>query len=775
MAPSAPETDVLFRVRGIVQGVGFRPFVQRAAARLSVRGWVRNDTEGVLIRAVGPPAAVSSLLRALRTEAPPAARISRIALVEPQSADASTTPAGLGFEIIASGPAGLAVSAAVPPDLALCADCRRELLDPADRRHRYPFINCTQCGPRYSILEALPYDRPRTTMRAFRMCPECECEYIDPADRRFHAQPNACPACGPQVTLTTPGGRTLRTGDAAVTIAADLLRDGLVLAVKGVGGYHLMADATSEPAVAELRRCKHREEKPFAVMFRDLAAVRAEAEVSEAAAQLLASPAAPIVLLPRRPDGALAQGIAPGNPWVGALLPYAPLQVLLLEAIGRPLVATSANLADEPLCIDAAEAHVRLADIADAFLDHDRPIAHPVDDSVLRLAEAGPVMLRRARGWAPAPLTLPSSLGGRWLCVGAQMKNTIAVASGTQVVLSPHIGDLGGAATVGVFRRTEKMLGKLLGAEFTAVACDKHPDYASTRHAQQMGLPITAVQHHLAHVLACLLENRRAADGVLGVTWDGTGYGEDGTVWGGEFLLLEKGEASRFARLRPFRLAGGDAAVRDPRRVALGLLYETKDARFAELARQFGLLGGDATILQTMLQRGLNAPVTTSAGRLFDAVGALLGLGVRNRYEGQTPLAVEAAAVRGSDTAPTLALPVKSVAAGGGARLELDWQPLLEKLLAQRGPAQDTAGLAFAFHAALAQGIVDVAQRAGVGTVALSGGCFQNVLLLDLTVAALRAAKFEVLTHRELPPNDGNIAAGQALGALWGLTSVALP
>ena len=775
MATNAPETDVLLRVRGIVQGVGFRPFVQRAASRLSVRGWVRNDTEGVLIRAVGPPAAVSSLLRTLRTEAPPAARVGRIAMVEPQAEAGAGLPAGSTFEIIASGATGLPVCASVPPDLALCPDCRRELLDPADRRHRYPFINCTQCGPRYSILESLPYDRPATTMRTFKMCPDCQREYGDSTDRRFHAQPNACPVCGPQVTLTTPAGRTLRPGDEAVAVAADLLRDGLVLAVKGIGGYHLMADATSESAVAELRRCKHREEKPFAVMFRDLGAVRAEADVNEAAAQLLSSAAAPIVLLPRRAQSSLASGIAPGNPWVGALLPYAPLHVLLLEAVGRPLVATSANLSDEPLCIDAHEAHARLAEIADAFLDHDRPIAHPEDDSVMRLAKSGPVLLRRARGWAPAPLTLPEAINGHLLCVGAQMKNTIAVAHGTDVVLSPHIGDLGGAATVGVFRRTEKMLGQLHGAEFTAVACDKHPDYASSRHAHQLGLPVTAVQHHLAHVLACLLEHGRAADGVLGVSWDGTGYGEDGTVWGGEFLLLEKGEATRFGRLRPFRLAGGDAAVRDPRRVALGLLYETKDARFAEMARQFGLLGGDAAVIQTMLHRGLNSPVTTSAGRLFDGVGALLGLGARNRYEGQTPLAVEAAAMRGLETTQSFAFGVMDVPRGGGARVELDWQPLLEKLMAQRGATQDTAGLAYAFHAALARGIVELAQRAGVGTVALSGGCFQNALLLDLTVDALRAAKFEVLTHRELSPNDGSIAAGQALGALWGLTSVALP
>ncbi len=772
MRAPAEETDVLLRVRGVVQGVGFRPFVQRAASRLRVRGWVRNDPQGVLIRAVGPAGAIHSLMGVLRTEAPPAARVSA---VESQPPDAAAAPAGAGFVIVASATAGLAVTAAIPPDLALCADCRRELLDPGDRRHRYPFINCTQCGPRYSILESLPYDRPRTTMRAFRQCPDCQREYDDPSDRRFHAQPNACPVCGPQLALTDPAGAVLMAGDAALTTAADLLRDGLVVAVKGVGGYHLMADATSEAAVVELRRCKHREEKPLAVMFRDLDAIRAVAEVSAAAAQWLESPAAPIVLVPRRAGAALAPDVAPGNPWIGALLPYTPLHVLLLEAVGRPLIATSANLSDEPLCTDPAEARARLAGIADAFLSHDRPIAHPVDDSVLRLADSGPVLLRRARGWAPAPLRLPAPLSGHWLCVGAQMKNTVAVAAGDQVVLSPHIGDLGGAATLAVFRRTAAMLGSLHAADFTAVACDRHPDYAATAYARQTGLPVTAVQHHLAHILACLLENRQAAEGVLGVAWDGTGYGEDGTVWGGEFLLLGQGVAQRFARLRPFQLAGGEAAVRDPRRVALGLLHAAQDERWDLLAHQFGLRPNVAANLQTMLARGLNSPVTTSAGRLFDAVGALLGLGTCNHFEGQTPLAVEAAARSGSGAPDDLDLALRAVPAGGGAVCELDWQPLLGPLLTHRETGRDPATLALAFHRALARGIVAVAQRAGAGTVALSGGCFQNALLLDLTVAALRQAGFTVLTHHELPPNDGNIAAGQALGALWGLTSVTLP
>ena len=763
------EVDVLLRVRGTVQGVGFRPFVRRAAAGLRLRGWVRNDPHGVLIRAAGAPPAIAALVRAIRTEAPPAARVES---VEPAEADPAAPPAAAEFAIAPSAGNGLAATTALPTDLALCRECRRELGDPQDRRYRYPFINCTQCGPRYSILERLPYDRPHTTMRAFRMCPRCQAEYDNPDDRRFHAQPNACPACGPAAVLTLGTGEQIR-GEEAIGRAAGLLAAGGVLAVKGIGGYHLMVDAGDETAVAALRRRKQRDEKPFAVMFPDLAAVRAAAIVPARAEGLLTSPAAPIVLLLRRPEADLAPAIAPGNPWVGALLPYAPLQVLLLGAFGRPAVATSANLAEEPLCFSEHEAHRRLAGIADAFLEHNRPIAHPVDDSVVRLAASGPVRLRRARGQAPSPLKLPGELSGSWLCTGAQMKNTVAVAAGDRVVLSPHLGDLGGTATRAVFRRTVDMLAELHGADFTAVACDRHPDYASTRYAEELGLPRVAVQHHLAHVLACLLEHRQAADDVLGVAWDGTGYGEDGTIWGGEFILLSRNSASRFARLRPFRLPGGEAAIRDGRRTALALAHAAGGADFDELAERLGL-GPAAPTLRQMLAHGLNSPLTTSAGRLFDAVGALIGLDGLNRFEGQTPLAVEACAAR-SHSRRTLPLPLRPVPAGGGAAWELDWQPLLEEIQRGHGRGDAAADLAAGFHRALAAGIATAARQAGAGTVALSGGCFQNACLLDLTESALRAGGFKVLTHRELPPNDGNIAAGQALAALWNLTSVQLP
>ncbi|RFC48401.1 MAG: hydrogenase maturation protein HypF, partial [Verrucomicrobia bacterium] len=497
------------------------------------------------------------------------------------------------------------------------------------------------------------------------------------------------------------------------------------------------------------------------------------ATVSAAAANLLRSPAAPIVLVPRRTDArhsALAAGIAPGNPWIGALLPSNPLHVLLLESVDFPLVATSANLAEEPLCTDPAEAHRRLAGIADLFLDHDRPIARAVDDSVVRLAEHhAPILLRRARGYAPTPLALPGRLAAPVLCVGGQMKNTIAVAAGTQVVLSPHLGDLEGVATHRLFEQTITTLGELQGAHFATVVHDQHPDYASTHYAERTGLPRLAVQHHLAHVLACLLEHGQPAHDVLGIAWDGTGHGPDGTVWGGEFLLLQNNQAERFARLRPFRLPGSGAAVRDARRVALGLAHELN--LLPDVAAHLHCGERETALFGAMLAQQLNSPLCSSAGRLFDAFGALLGLGQNNAFEGQLPLAVEAAATTAAPSDEALPFPVIP-SATRGARLEVDWSLSVSQLL---HPYHDAAANAAALHRGLARAMVDVARQAGAGTVVLTGGCFQNALLHSLASAALTAAGFRVLVHERLSPNDNSIAAGQALAALWQLSSVSLP
>ncbi|HTL68866.1 MAG TPA: carbamoyltransferase HypF [Lacunisphaera sp.] len=766
MPPTTPIADLLYRVRGTVQGVGFRPFVHRKALALGLNGWVLNDTEGVLVRAAGDAARVEELAEALVHEAPPAAIVETIDEQPPGPAD---PPAGSDFRILASRRGG-ETAATTPPDLALCDDCRRELLDPTDRRHRYPFINCTQCGPRYSLIENLPYDRPQTTMRAFRMCFDCAREYHDPATRRFHAEPNACPVCGPHLALADATGNVLATHEVALRTAAAKLRAGQIFAVKGLGGYHLMCDAANPHAVALLRRRKQREEKPLAVMFRDLAQLREHADVSAAASALLSSPQSPIVLVPRLASSPLAANLAPDNPWIGALLPYSPLHVLLLQETGGPLVATSGNLSEEPICSRNRDAHERLGGIVDFFLEHNRPIARPVDDSVVRFAARDEaILLRRARGYAPAPLLLPERIADSVLCTGGQMKNTVAVAAGHQVILSPHIGDLENLATREVFADTIRMLGQVHRTKFTVVAHDKHPGYSSTQYAASLGLPAVAVQHHLAHVLACLLEHNQTADDVLGISWDGTGYGEDGTVWGGEFILLRNNQAERFARLRPFRLAGGEAAVKDSRRIALALAHLS--GRYEPVATRLGVTAQDAANLHTMLERGLNSPLCSSAGRLFDGFGALLGLGARNAFEGQMPLAVEAAAARA--VADDFELPFPHITARTpGATLDVDWQPALESLLESR---ESPAVLAAAFHRGLARAMVDVARHAGAGTVVLTGGCFQNALLHSLASEALAAAGFRVLVHRRLSPNDNSIAAGQALAALWNLTTVELP
>lgn len=767
MRVSPTFSDSLIRVRGTVQGVGFRPFVHRIANRLGLHGWVQNDSEGVLIRAAGDTGRIGQLIASLRSEAPPASRIATIECAAPNRRD---HPAEEHFTIIESAESGGPASATVPADLALCPECRRELLDPADRRHRFPFINCTQCGPRYSLIERLPYDRPRTAMRVFRMCPDCEREYNEPADRRFHAEPNACPLCGPQVALRDGRGNFIAFGEDAIPAAATALRAGRIGAIKGVGGFHLMCDATDENAVAELRRRKHREEKPLAVMFADLRALREHAHVSPGAEELLHSPAAPVVLVPRRAGSKLAASIAPGNPWIGAILPYSPLHVLLVRDADRPLVATSANLSEEPICTDNDEALDRLAAIADFHLVHNRPITRPVEDSVVRETTGGhPILLRRARGYAPAPLTLPAKLPGVLLCVGGQMKNTVAIASGDQVVVSPHIGDSGNAATEAVFEHTIAMLSELYGAKPAAVAHDKHPDYESTRFARRSGLAMIGVQHHLAHVLACLLENEHPADGVLGISWDGTGYGEDGTVWGGEFILLQQASATRFARLRPFRLPGGDAAARDARRVALSLASGVGE--FDRIAARLRFDESETRLLGEMIELGLNSPLCSSGGRLFDGVSALLELCARNAFEGQAPLVLEAAATRAR--ASRRALPFDVVPSESpGAVLDVDWRRAMSELMASKHEPDE---LAAEFHRGLANAMAHVALKSGAGTVALTGGCFQNALLHELASSALRRVGLKVLVHRQLSPNDNSISAGQALGALWGLTDVKLP
>ncbi len=707
-------------LHGAVQGVGFRPFVYRLAVEMGLAGVVRNSGAGLVIEVEGAAGQLEGFRRRLEQERPAAAVI--------LAREASLlAPVGYAdFRILPSEEED-AVTAAVLPDLATCPQCLAELLDPADRRYRYPFTNCTRCGPRYTIVLDIPYDRPRTTMRDFALCEDCRREYEDPGDRRFHAQPNACPRCGPRLNAT-------------IEEAAGELAAGRIVALKGIGGFQLLAHARNQEAVLRLRRLKHREEKPFALMMASLEQVRRYCLVSEAEAELLASPAAPIVLLRPRGEGAIAPAVARSSPYLGVMLPYSPLHHLLMREFPHPIVATSGNLSDEPIAIDNQEARARLGGVADFFLLHNRPIARPCDDSVARVMRGRASLVRRARGYAPLPVRLDRELPPV-LAVGGHMKNTVAIALGRQVIVSQHVGDLDAPEARAAFERAIGDLCRLYRFRPERVACDLHPDYASTRWALASGLPVIAVQHHEAHAAACAAENE-VRETYLGVAWDGTGYGWDGTVWGGEFFLAEGGRFHRIAHLRPFRLPGGEAAVREGWRVAEALRYET-----------FGPDSVRDSRLRRMLQRGLNAPFSTSVGRLFDAVAALIGTARENRFEGQAAMTLERA-VGGLETSEAYPLP-------GG-----DWRPLLEALEADLRRGESPARMAARFHNSLAGWILEVAEQAGAREVCLSGGVFQNGYLTERAAALLEARGYRVWTHQRVPPNDGGLALGQAVLAV---------
>ncbi len=754
-------------IHGAVQGVGFRPFVYRLATDLGLLGWVLNDARGVFIEVEGTPAPLELFLARLSAEKPPRSMIHSLE---------ATWLAPLGFtqfEIRHSDEVG-AKTALMLPDLATCDDCLREVFAATDRRYRYPFTNCTNCGPRFTIIQALPYDRPHTTMHQFAMCPACQREYTDPRDRRFHAQPNACPVCGPQIALWSARGAGLAEHDDALHKTAEVLRAGQIVAVKGLGGFLLMADARNPETVARLRERKPRRAKPFALMARDLAQARTLVELDATAQAVLLSPESPIVLLRRLPAAAIADNVAPDNPYLGVMLPYTPLHHLLLREIDFPVIATSGNLSDEPICTDERQAVHRLGHIADCFLVHNRPIARHVDDSLVWIAHGEPRLLRRARGYAPLPILLaheiPTILG-----VGAHLKNTVALSVRNQVFISQHIGDLETPEALQAFERVIADFTQMYDMRPAIIAHDAHPDYLSTKWAQN-NLPwsgpdrptLIAIQHHHAHLAACLAEND--ADRALGVTWDGTGYGLDGTIWGGEFLLGDRKKFSRVAHLRPFRLPGGDAAVKEPRRVAFALLWEMFGAAIVErtdLAPVRAFTPAERRTLTQMLAKQINAPITTSAGRLFDGVAALLGLHPQVSFEGQAAMALEFVAdVTVRDAyAFTLSEPPSHFAEGNAPVTWLDWQPLIAAVLADVARGTATSVIAARFHNALVNVIVDMARRIGEENVALTGGCFQNRLLTERAADHLTQAGHRVLLHRHVPPNDGCIALGQVVVA----------
>ncbi len=856
-------------IRGAVQGVGFRPFVYRLATELQLSGWVNNSAQGVFIEVEGTQPQLETFVLRIEQEKPP---LSIIHSLEASWLD----PVGYAnFEIRASV-AG-EKTAVVLPDIATCPDCLREIFDRANRRYRYPFTNCTNCGPRYTIIEALPYDRCSTTMRGFTMCPQCQAEYENPLDRRFHAQPNACPVCGPHLEVWDSQGNVLAAGDEALTGTVKAIREGKIAAVKGLGGFHLIADACSETAVRRLRDRKRREEKPFALMYPSLELVKEDCSVSPAEARLLRSPESPIVLLQRKPPQIpqsrqippLAPAVAPGNPYLGVMLPYTPLHHLLMAELGAPVVATSGNLSDEPICTNEREALERLSSLADIFLIHDRAIVRPVDDSVVRLVAGREMVLRRARGYAPLPISLKAHReegAGTGapplqpiLAVGAHLKNAIALSLNHQVFISQHIGDLETPQAFDAFDRVIASFKHLYDCEPATVACDAHPDYKSSHYARELNLPTVSVQHHYAHVLACMAENQILGQSALGIAWDGTGYGLDGTIWGGEFLLVGNRESGmghggtapmhhaidtqhsalstqhfslsppppfhRVAHFRTFRLPGGDKAVKEPRRSALGLLYEVWGDNLFENRAEIDKLAfspQERKLLQAMLQKNLNAPVTSSAGRLFDGIAALIGLRQQLSFEGQAAMQLEFA-LDGTDTEETYPIAVGNGEKGGGGEgesgrggerergreifsqsplstqhsalstqhsalstqpsalstqhsalstqhsalfaLVVDWSPMLRGILEDVNSNLPVGIISAKFHNTLVEAIAAVAKLVGVERIVLTGGCFQNRYLTEKAIRRLQSENFRPYWHQRVPPNDGGIALGQIVAA----------
>jgi hydrogenase maturation protein HypF len=743
--PQEPTQARHILITGQVQGVGFRPFVYRLAQELGLRGWVRNVTGSVEIHAEGSAQSLDAFAEGLIRQAPAIAR-PQLAHCEPAAcqphADFAILPSQAGEAHIH-----------VPPDFFTCADCLRELNDPRDRRYRYPFINCTQCGPRYTLIEALPYDRPNTTMKDFPLCADCEREYLHPLDRRFHAEPVACAACGPQLLFVEPGEADIGGNEAALQAAIAFLKDGHTLAVKGIGGYHLMCDAKNDEAVARLRMRKPRPFKPLAVMFpADETALQQTVESDAESLTLLRSPQRPIVLLPKKHPEMLSAGIAPGLNEIGCMLPYSPLHALLLAGFGGPLVATSGNVSGEPVITDNVEAQTRLEKTADAFLHHNRPIARPADDSVFRTIAAKPRPLRLGRGLAPLELDLPAELPEPVLALGAHTKNAIALAWGKRAVVSPHIGDLSSVKSLETLARVAQDLQALYQVKAARLLVDRHPNYGYRHFVRECGMPVFEVLHHHAHASALAWEFP-AAKALIVFAWDGVGLGENGELWGGEAFAGAPGCWQRVATFRPFRLPGGEQAGREPWRSAAALLWETgHPAGFAP------------DLLHAAWQKGVNAPVTRAAGRLFDAAAALTGISSHASFEGEGPMKLEAAAQQ-HGPAETLPLPLARDETG---LWQSDWASLLPMLTDHTlAPAHRAA----AFHASLAHVLLDQATRlreqSGIADVGFTGGVFQNRLLTETAKALLEQHGFMVHLPQRAPVNDAGVCLGQVIEFLY--------
>lgn len=762
MANRSEQRRIAIIVEGAVQGVGFRPFVYRIAMKYGLTGWVQNRTDGVYIEIQGNNSSVEYFLFSLKTEYPKHAHIDNIKTLELQIQEEEKY-----FCIHSSYTEGI-FRTRILPDIATCPDCLREMNNPTDRRYHYPFINCTLCGPRYTIIYRMPYDRINTSMASFQMCDQCREEYENPSNRRFHAEPIACPVCGPQISLWDEKGEILSERETALIETASLIKKGSILAVKGLGGFHLIVDATNSESVKRLRERKNREEKPFALMYPSLEEVKKDCIVSELEASLLTSSESPIVLLEKNLNSSrIAEEVAPEQSRHGVMLPYTPLHHLLMSELNIPVIATSGNRSDEPICIDEQEALERLKGIADYFLVHNRPIVRHVDDSIVHVVMDKPILLRRSRGYVPQPISLPETTDKVFLAVGGHLKSTVAVNYDNQVVISQHLGDLETQKAIEGFHQSREILLNLIERTPDILVADAHPDYTSTQWAYQQNKPVIQVQHHIAHALAVIAEKKVPLP-VFAVIWDGTGYGLDHTIWGGEFFIITDDNIKRWGHLRTFSIPGGDKAVREPRRSALGILYEIYgDALFERNTEIFEYIFTsfqeiEWSALQKMLKHTINTPRTSSAGRLFDAVAMLLGLSSVCSFEAQSAMALETLAWEGKDT-EYKDIPI-NIKEENESHI-VDWKPIIEFIIEHKNKGMSSTRLANLFHQYLAHCIKQVVNKVGISNVIVNGGCFQNRLLLEYTTTLLQP-EHEVFFAEQIPPNDGCISLGQIYYAI---------
>ncbi len=746
---------VKITIHGAVQGVGFRPFIFRLASELNLKGFVLNSSAGVQIEAEGEKYILDSFVLRIEKEKPKAAIINSLEFSFLDETGYNK------FEILKSKDDEEKTTLIVP-DIAVCDDCLNEMYDPNDRRYLYPFINCTNCGPRFSIINSLPYDRPNTTMHEFEMCDDCRKEYEDPTNRRFHAQPIACPKCGPHIELWDSSGNLISKNHSTINNAIEKIKEGKIIALKGIGGFQLIVDATDIKAVDELRIRKHREEKPFAVMFPNIESVKEICVVNDFEERLLLSPEAPIVLLKKHInkdiEKIISPSVAPGNPYLGVMLAYSPLHHLLLNELGKPIVATSANISEEPIIIDEHEALNKLKSIADYYLVHNRKIVRHVDDSIVRVILGREMVLRRARGYAPLPIQNNfNSNGNKILAVGGHLKNTIALSVGNNIFSSQHIGDLSTQEAEKTFKDVINDFEKLYEVKSNYIASDLHPDYISTKFAKTKNKNLTQVQHHTAHIAACVAENQ-IDDEVLGVSWDGTGYGTDGNIWGGEFFTYNKKEIKRVAHFRYFPLPGGESSIKEPRRSALGLLYEIYGNELfihelkLELLRFFNQQ--EISILKQALQRKINTPLTSSVGRIFDAVASLLNINQKMSFEGQAAMMLEFNTIENVDEV----YPYDCVE---DELLIIDYKKTFISIIEDLKNNIDVKIIATKFHNTMAEIICDAAKYFKIEKVVLSGGVFQNAYLLERTVIKLKQYGFKPYWHQRIPTNDGGISVGQ--------------